>query len=262
MELIQLIVLSFVQGISEFLPISSSAHLVLITKFFNWSDQGIAFDVFVHFGTLVAVCFYYRSFLLRVIFDCYYSVKEKTINPNTKLFFGIVIMTIPVGLVGLVYNDYIEQNLRNIQIIALASIFFAIFLAFAFIYHKRFKVTENISYLGFLIMGIFQIFALIPGASRSGLIITLALLLKVSYQMSLKVAFLSAIPVIIMSFVLKLPELLESSNIDYISMIIAFFISFLVAYFTIAYFIKLVEKIGMLPFVYYRLFLGFLLLLF
>lgn len=262
MDFTQIVILSFIQGFTEFLPISSSAHLILISKLSNWSDQGIIFDIFVHLGTLFAVCFYYKDTLFDIVCDFFKSIKEKKLNANSKLLLGIVIMTIPIGIVGILYQDYIENNLRDIKVIALATIFFAIFLAFAdFIYHKRAKIKNDISWLGFLIIGIFQVFALIPGTSRAGIVITLVLILKVSYKMSLKIAFLSAIPVIAMSAILKSTEVLQSNSIDWTSIMIGFIISFALAYISIAFFIRLVEKIGMLPFVYYRLLLGGLLLL-
>lgn len=262
MDITQTILLSIVQGFTEFLPISSSAHLILSTKLLNWSEQGLIFDIFLHLGTLLAVCLYYKNTLLNIACDFFKFINQKKINANSKLLFGIGIITIPVGVVGFFYQDYIESNLRNIEVIAYTTIFFALFLALAdFIHKKRNKITQNISWLGFVIIGIFQAFALIPGTSRAGVVITIALILGLSYKMSLKIAFLSAIPVITISAIFQSLHIVQNNNIDWISIIIGFSISFVVAYISIAFFIRLVEKVGMLPFVYYRLLLGGLLLL-
>ncbi len=261
MDIYQTIILAIVQGVSEFLPISSSAHLILLPKLIGLKDQGLAFDVVLHLGTLSAVIFYYKQSIADISYS--FFTKNPRLNHNAKLGWGIIIATIPVGIFGVVFKDYIADDLRSIQVIAISTIFFGILLGFASLLHsKKTTIKKEINIFDILMIGCFQALALIPGTSRSGITITAGLLLGISYKLVTKFAFLLSIPVILASSIYMLIELYGQPQIVDISLLsIGFIVSGISAYIVIFLFINLIEKIGMLPFVIYRLLLGFGLLL-
>lgn len=263
MDIFQTVVLALIQGLTEFLPISSSAHLLFPSELLDWSDQGLAFDVVLHLGTLSAVVYYYRASLLLMTQDFFLSFETRQLTDDAKLAWGVLLGTIPVGLVGLLFKDFVEVNLRSVEVIAYATLIFGLLLGFAdWAHRKKDKLREVISWSDVIVIGIFQAIALVPGTSRSGITITAALLLGLSYKLSLKFAFLLSIPVIILSTFLMSIDLVSSGDsIDWISLIMGFVVSGFVAYATISIFIRLVDRVGMLPFVFYRLLLGGLLFL-
>ena len=263
MDIIQTITLSLIQGLTEFLPISSSAHLVLLPKLLNWPDQGLAFDVVLHFGTLCAIIFYYRNSLLVMSQDFISSIQTRQMEGEALLAWGVLLGTIPVGLAGLFFKDSIELNLRTIEVIAFATIFFGVLLGFSD-WLNRFvgRSREIIRGSDILIVGCFQALALIPGTSRSGITITAALLIGLSRSLSIKFAFLLSIPVIALATLLKTFDLVNEVNqVDWTLLLIGFVIALITAYTTIVFFIRLVERIGFMPFVIYRILLGAMLLL-
>ena len=257
METIQTIILAIIQGLTEFLPISSSAHLILISQISGWNDQGLVVDVALHFGTLLAVVYYFRSEILKMFEPHHFSSAQTLLNSPIGI---ITIATIPIVIVGGLFNDFIEQNLRSPSIIAVASIFFGILLYFADLKRaKKDEVLELTLLLGLLI-GLSQILALIPGTSRSGITITMALFLGLSRVEALKFSFMLAIPVISAATFLQSIELFNNQLIDinFMHLFLGVFISFIIAFLTIRWFIAIVNRIGMLPFVIYRIFLGLL----
>jgi len=263
MDIFQTVILALIQGLTEFLPVSSTAHLVILPKFFDWPDQGLAFDVVIHFATLCAIILYYRTSIVLLSQDFFSSISNRKMQGDSMLAWGVLLGTIPVGLAGLFFNDFVEINLRNFQIVAYATIFFGIVLGLSdYIHRVRAKSREIIKGSDILIVGCFQALALIPGTSRSGITITAALLIGLSRELSIKFAFLLSIPVITLATLYKFFELSsEAQQVDWLILLIGFSIAFLTAYFTIVFFIKLVEKIGFLPFVVYRILLGALLFL-
>ena len=255
METIQTIILAIIQGLTEFLPISSSAHLILISQISGWNDQGLLVDVALHFGTLLAVVYYFRSEIVKMFEPHHFSSAQTLLNSPIGI---ITIATIPIVVVGGLFNDFIEQNLRSPSIIAVASIFFGILLYFADLKRaKKDEVLELTLLLGLLI-GLSQILALIPGTSRSGITITMALFLGLSRVEALKFSFMLAIPVISAATFLQSIELFNNQLIDinFMHLFLGVFISFIIAFLTIRWFIAFVNRIGMLPFVIYRIFLG------
>ena len=255
METIQTIILAIIQGLTEFLPISSSAHLILISQISGWNDQGLLVDVALHFGTLLAVVYYFRSEIVKMFEPHHFSSAQTLLNSPIGI---ITIATIPIVIVGGLFNDFIEQNLRSPSIIAVASIFFGILLYFADLKRaKKDEVLELTLLLGLLI-GLSQILALIPGTSRSGITITMALFLGLSRVEALKFSFMLAIPVISAATILQSIELFNNQLIDinFMHLFLGVFISFIIAFLTIRWFIAFVNRIGMLPFVIYRIFLG------
>ena len=262
MDFIQIIVLSLVQGLSEFLPISSSAHLILVPKLTDWPDQGLAFDVVVHLGTLSAIVFYYRAIIRILIQDFFYSVIKTQTVGQSKLAWGVLLGTIPVGLAGLLFKDFIELNLRSTEVIAYSTLVFGLLLGFSsWVNAQNNNPRSELSWQDVGFVGIMQALALVPGTSRSGITITAGLLIGLSRNMSTQFAFLLSIPVITLSALLMLLELSQQPQmVDWPMLAIGFLVAGLSAYFTVVFFIKLLDTIGLMPFVIYRIILGVLLL--
>lgn len=259
MDILQAIALAVLQGLTEFLPISSSAHLILLPVIVGWDDQGLAFDVAVHVGTLTAVVVYYRKDLLKLISAWFGSLLGKGFNDEAKLAWYVGLGTIPVGLVGVSLSDAMQEALRSPLVIAAATIVFALLLWWA---EKRAKEQrDTITLLDAVVVGLFQAIALIPGTSRSGITITGGLLLGLKREYAAKFSFLLSIPVIALAGSLKALELYQSGfDILWGFMFIGAAVSAVVAYLSIAWFLKLLNKISMMPFVWYRLVLGIVLI--
>ncbi len=253
MDTLQLILLSLVQGLTEFLPVSSSAHLVLLSEFLGEEDQGIIFDVGVHFGTLLAALVYFRSDLKKMIINL---GSHKLLSEENNLTTNLVIGVIPILLAGFLLRDFVNLHLRNSEVIAYATIIFGIFLYIAQL-RKGKEDLDSVNLKQALIIGLFQCLALIPGTSRSGITITAGLFLGLSATAASRFSFLLAIPTI---GAIALAELIRISFIDITDngteLSIALIISFLVAYISIDMFLKLIDRIGFTPFVIYRLLLG------
>ena len=266
MDLIELVVLALIQGLTEFLPISSSAHLILPSQLLGWADQGLTFDVAVHFGTLIAVVVYYRQYVMGMAKDVIrqpvMQVGQYEQNLNLRLLQQVMLATIPVMLVGFFFKDWIELHFRNLWVIAFTTIVFGVLLGLA---DYRGRKSVDISKLTFkvaLIVGIAQVLALIPGTSRSGITITAALLLGMRSEDSAHFSFLLSIPTISAATILQVVALVQQPEMFVLSdLIMAGIISGVSAYLTIALFIQLLGRVGMLPFVVYRLILGSCLLL-
>jgi undecaprenyl-diphosphatase len=190
------------------------------------------------------------------------SIQTRQMEGEALLAWGVLLGTIPVGLAGLLFKDSIELNLRTIQVIAFATLFFGLLLGFSDWLNRFFgRSREIIRSSDILIIGCFQALALIPGTSRSGITITAALLIGLSRSLSVKFSFLLSIPVVAIAMIVKTFDLVNQvDNVDWSLLLLGFFISAITAYATIVFFIRLVERIGLLPFVIYRLLLGVLLL--
>ncbi len=262
MDFIQTIVLSLIQGLSEFLPISSSAHLILVPKLTDWPDQGLSFDVVVHMGTLSAIVFYYRAILNSLASDFFYSVlKLQTIGQST-LAWGVLLGTIPVGLAGLLFKDYIAVNLRSTEIIAYATLVFGLLLGFSsWINARNNQPRETLNWADVGFIGVMQALALIPGTSRSGITISAGLLIGLSRKMSIQFAFLLSIPVIALSAMLMILTLYQQPQVvDWPMLMLGFVLAAVSSYMTVVFFIKLLDSVGLMPFVVYRIILGAVLL--
>ncbi len=255
MDVIQAIALAILQGLTEFLPISSSAHLILMPILFGWQDQGVAFDVAVHVGTLTAVVAYFRHDLYDMISAWFGSLIGKGNNDQSRLAWYVILGTIPVGLVGICLPGNIETWLRSPLVIAAATIVFALLIWFA---EKTAKQNvEKLTLWNTFCIGLFQAIALIPGTSRSGITITAGLLLGLSREQAARFSFLLSIPVITLAGMLKTIELLQSGQpVMWDMLFIGAGLSGVVAYLTIAWFLRLLDRVGLMPFVWYRLILG------
>lgn len=262
MDFIQVFVLALVQGLTEFLPISSSAHLILVPRFLGWPEQGLAFDVAVHVGTLLAVIGYFRKLLPTLYRDWIASIKQKNLIGQSHLAWGVMIATIPVGIAGLLLNDWIEISLRSPLVIAYSTIVFGLLLWIAHIRSSKNKQSMNSMNLQhIIIIGCAQALALIPGTSRSGITMTAALLCGYNPVSAAQFSFLLSIPVILLAGALKCIHLLQqTTQVDILALFAGIVISTLSAYLCIEWFIKWLEKIGLMPFIIYRLLLGGVLL--
>lgn len=259
-DITKAIILSFVQGVTEFLPVSSSAHLIIFPKLLGWSDQGLAFDVAVHFGTLLAVLLYFKDTIISMI---RYLFKFGT--QTNRLAWSIVLATIPVGIAGLIVKKLLpESSFRSIDIITFSTIFFGVLLWYASKKESKNPISEyEISFKIAILIGIAQAFALIPGASRSGVTLTAGLLLGMGREAGARFSFLMSIPVIILAFGLEMVELRSIDALDlHLDVLLTGIIaSFVFAYASIKVFMKLLAKFGLVPFVLYRVLLGMFLFL-
>lgn len=261
MDLFQIICLAVLQGLTEFLPVSSSAHLILLPIITGWQDQGLAFDVAVHVGTLSAVILYFRKTLRTISHDWFKSVVNKQTVGDSKLAWAVLFGTIPVGLAGLLLGDFIETALRSPLVIAATTIVFGVLLGWADWQGKQLRTEHQLTWKDVLIVGIAQAIALIPGTSRSGITMTAGLILGLNRQAAAHFSFLLSIPVIILAGGLKTIELIQSNiNTDWNAIITGAALSAISAYICIHLFLTLLERIGMWPFVVYRLLLGAILI--
>ncbi|MFV2054914.1 MAG: undecaprenyl-diphosphate phosphatase [Thiohalomonadales bacterium] len=258
METVQIVALALLQGFTEFLPISSSAHLILVPKIIeSWGDQGLAFDVAVHVGTLAAVLVYFRKQVSAMAVDWTLSLTGKKNSENSRLAWAVLLGTIPVGLAGLIFKDYIELNLRSTSVIATTTIVFGLLLWWADARGSRARDESTINIKDVLVIGVAQALALIPGTSRSGATITAGLMMGLRRDAAARFSFLLSIPVIILSGGLVTIDLIKDATpVDWVALSMGAGISGLTAFACIHVFLKLVDKIGMLPFVIYRLLLG------
>ena len=260
MDIVQIIVLALVQGLTEFLPISSSAHLILVPYLTDWPDQGLAFDVAVHVGTLSAVVLYFRKEINSMLFAWIASFKGKH-SEDSKLAWGVLIGTIPVGLAGLIFKDVISEHLRTPLVIAATTIIFGLLLWYADWSAKRQRDEHSLSWKDIIVIGCAQAIALIPGTSRSGITITAGLMLGLTAPAAARFSFLLSIPVIVLAGGVETLDYLKVASInDMNDLVIGAIISAISAYLCIHLFLKLLESIGMTPFVIYRLLLGAMLL--
>ena len=261
MELMHIVVLALVQGLTEFLPISSSAHLILFPALSGWTDQGLAFDVAVHVGTLSAVVWYFRRELVVMLRDWFASLIQRRRVGDSNLAWAVGFGTIPVGLAGLLFKDAVETSLRSPLVIAVATIVFGLLLWWADAQSRRVRDEHSIGWRDVLIIGVAQAVALIPGTSRSGITMTAGLMVGLNRAAAARFSFLLSIPVIILAGGLNGIELLESPlPVDWTSLLLGVGFSAISAYLCIHLFLKALERIGMFPFVLYRLVLGAVLL--
>ena len=260
-DLILSILLGLVQGLTEFLPISSSAHLLLPQLIFDSNDLGLSFDIAVHAGTLVAVIYFFRSEIALMTKSVF--VNSSNYAKHKKLALYLIIATLPIVFAGFVFADILEQRVLSEKLtIAISNLFFAAILLIAFIKRKTDKGLFELTLYGAILIGLLQCFALIPGASRSGTAITAALLIGMNLKDASKFSFMLGIPTILGAIVLLVIQI-QTQDIDFnfTHLMIGFFVSMIFAFFTIKLFLDFVEKIGMIPFVIYRIFLGIFLLL-
>lgn len=262
MDIVHIIVLSLIQGITEFLPISSSGHLILPKGLLGWPEQGLAFDVAVHVGTLTAVVAYFRQDIVAIINDWIGSLAGKGHTENSRLAWYIALATVPAAVAGLLLDDIIENHLRTTLVIALTTIIFGVFLGIADRSgNSNQKQLADMTLKVVLIIGCAQALALTPGTSRSGITITAALFCGLSRDAAARFSFLIAIPIILLSGGYKTLQLLSLPSVNWGDLFLGALLSAISAFVCIHYFLKFINQIGMMPFVIYRLLLGGFLLI-
>lgn len=261
MDWFQAVVLALVQGFCEFLPISSSGHLILPSVLFGWPDQGLAFDVAVHIGSLAAVMAYFRKDLQDIALGGARSVTG-TQTESGRLAWMLVVATIPALVAGFFFGGFIAENLRSAKVIAYATIVGAFFLAAADRWNSQSKNITQMTLLFAFAIGLAQACALVPGTSRSGATMTMALLIGFNRTSAAKFSFLMSVPIILASGLWQSLGLMQEGDVPWGLIGLATIVSGISAYFCIHYFLKFIERIGMMPFVIYRFILGACLLAF
>ena len=248
-DFIEILILSAIQGISEFLPISSSAHLILISNFYDFKTSSLLIDISLHLGSLFAIMFYFKKDL----FD---------LKNNKRLLGLIIVGSIPLMIFGyILHSSNLIYFVRNVEIIAWTTLFFGLILYFSDQSKTEKNMSKNLNLKSIIFIGIFQILALIPGVSRAGITITAARFLNYNRVDSTKISFLLSIPALIGASSLGITDAFkETLEISYLS-IIAIVLSFLFSFMTVKYFLKYVNNFSLNIFVIYRVFLGIILLL-
>jgi len=255
------IALALIQGLTEFLPVSSSAHLLFPSLLFGANDLGLSFDIATHGGTLFAVLVYFRLDIKKMFLSISPFFNNHDVQ-SRQLFTYLIVATFPIIIFGLIGSDYIANRSFGVTNIAWANLIFATVLFLAYRYSSQSKTILQLSIFTVLFIGLFQVFALIPGASRSGTAMTAALLIGLNLKEASKFAFLLSIPTILGALIFLLIDSFNSFEvINLSSLFIGFSISAIFAFFTIKFFLAFIDKIGMYPFVLYRLVLGLGLLL-
>lgn len=273
---VHLIILAIIQAITEFLPVSSSAHLIIPSQVWHWEDQGLAFDVAVHTGTLLAVVIYYIADLVKIGTYTIESAMTFKQTPVSRVGWFLVIATIPVCVVGVLAEPYISTIGRSIAVIGYATIFFGLLLGLASMVNRRMiwrnivhtqgarpDSLRNLTLAQALLVGCAQALALIPGTSRSGVTLTAGMFLGLRPEAAARFSFLLSIPVILASAVFEAYKLYQSDipmQQTWVEVLLSIIISFVLAILVIHLFLKYVSKSGMAFFVIYRLILGGILL--
>lgn len=259
-EWIQTAILAIIQGLTEFLPISSSAHLILPSQLLGWPDQGLAFDVGVHVGTLLAVMIYFRAEVFTLL-KAWLRSLTGTIDAEGRLAWLVILATLPAIFAGFLLGGLIDQYGRSILVIAATTLIFGVLLGWADARRTEKRSTEGLGVRDACLIGLAQAVALIPGTSRSGITITAALMLGFDRQSAARFSFLLSIPVILGAGSLKGVELYQAGAGAYwLQVGIGALIAGLSALACIHLFLKWLDRVGMKPFVIYRLLLGVVLL--
>ena len=256
---LQYVVIGLVQGITEFLPISSSGHLVLISKISNWDDQGLFTDIAVHGGTLIAVLVYLRREIIKILYNFF---QQKLFNDI--IIFKIILATLPAIIAGFFVFNFFDDYFRNLKIVAWASIIFAVLLYFADKKNTSKPIWNEINFKDALIIGMFQVLAFIPGASRAGVAITGARFLGFDRTNAAIFSMLLSIPIILASLTLLIIDVISDpiNNTYVLQSFFAAIVACITALLSIHFMMKLIQKTNFNLFIIYRIILGFILLFF
>ena len=257
MTIWQSVVMGLVQGLGEFLPISSSAHLVLVPWLFKWHDPGLTFDIALHIGTLIAVIAYFWRDWVKLIRGAFQGTKSK----EGRLFWYLVLATIPGAIMGLLLEEKAETVFRNPVLIAVMLIVLGVILYWADRKGRKLTDVNNISLGQSLMIGISQALAIIPGVSRSGITMTTGLLLGLTREGAARFSFLLSAPVIFGAGLIKVPDILANPGMINTPFLIGMLVSALSGAASIGFLLKYVQKKDFLPFVWYRFLLGAVVLL-
>lgn len=248
-NIIEIFILSIIQGVTEFLPISSSAHLIIVSTLFEFHSSSILIDISLHLGSLLAIIFFFK----KELFD---------LKGNKKILLLIVIGSIPLVIIGyILYQTDLIDILRNTELIAWTTLIFALLLFIADRCHFDKKISSDLNIRSIMIIGIFQIISLMPGVSRSGITITAARFLRFNRVDSSKISFLLSIPALSGASILSLKDLtLQTINFSYLACL-AMILSFFFSYITVRFFLIYINKFSMNIFVFYRILISLALFL-
>jgi undecaprenyl-diphosphatase len=257
MTWLQIIVLSVVQGLTEFLPISSSGHLILVPAFLSWSDQGLVFDVAVHFGSLAAVLTFFRNDVRGLLHGARDILTGQADTLQARMAWCIGIGTIPAAIAGLVFAGWIATNLRSPLVVVMTLSGYGVLMALADRFAPRDRDISGIRIKDAVFIGLAQALALVPGTSRSGITITAARLLGYRRQDAARFSFLLAAPVILIATIYEVVKLVTGDvQVPWDNLAVAAVISGIVAYLSIEFFMRFVSALSLLPFAIYRLLLA------
>ena len=247
--MIEVLILAIIQGVTEFLPISSSSHLILISNYINFNNQNLTIDVSLHIGSFLAVITYFFKDIINFFRD-------------KKLFYKILLSSFPVMVVGYILVKYnFIDTLRNIELIAWTTIIFGILLYIADKFKIEKKIENDLSYKSAIFIGFFQVLSLIPGVSRSGITITAARFLQFERYDSAKISFLLSIPTLGAVSIFGLNNLINSESLEFSFLnLLSITLSFMFSLITIKFFLSFIQKFSLKIFVIYRIFLGLVLL--
>ena len=247
--MIEVLILAIIQGITEFLPVSSSSHLILISNYINFNNQNLSIDVSLHVGSFLAVITYFFKDIINFFRD-------------KKLFYKILLSSFPVMVIGYVLVKYnFIDTLRNIELIAWTTIIFGILLYIADKFKLQKKINNDLNYKSAIFIGFFQVLSLIPGVSRSGITITAARFLKFERYDSAKISFLLSIPTLGAVSIFGVNNLINSESFEFSFLnLLSITLSFMFSLITIKFFLSFIQKFSLKIFVIYRIFLGLILL--
>ncbi|OIO18693.1 MAG: undecaprenyl-diphosphatase UppP [Candidatus Magasanikbacteria bacterium CG1_02_41_34] len=267
MNILHALTLGLIQGLTEFLPVSSSGHLIFVPHIFGWPDQGLTFDVIVHLGTLFAVVMYFRLVLWRIV-KAFFSWKPEqqtdVLKQDRMLGWMLLLSVIPAIIVGLVF-DIFKIEFRSVALVAYGLIFWAIILGIADRYNRKLVVhRENVTWKDAVVIGLAQVLALFPGTSRSGITMTAGLFSKLSKKEAAEFSFLMIVPIIAMAGALKVLEFLThgGEGVTALPLTIGFLASAVSGYIAIWGLLKIIKKWSFMPFVVYRIVIAILILVF
>ncbi|MDO5090590.1 MAG: undecaprenyl-diphosphate phosphatase [Cardiobacteriaceae bacterium] len=264
METFHAFILALVQGATEFLPVSSSAHLILVPKFFDWPDQGVAFDAFISLGTLLAVIAYFRRDLAAIFYHWFAQFRrERPADPGQYARLGnlLILATIPAVVVGFFLADYVDDYLRSPRLIAITSLVFGLLLGAADWFGRKRLTLAQTGWRAALVYGLAQALSLIPGVSRSGITMTAGLAMGFDRQAAARFSFLMSIPITVAAGTLASVKMLASdAPLDWAALGTGFVASAVAGYLCIKYFLHFLNRYGMWPHVVYRILLSALLL--
>jgi undecaprenyl-diphosphatase len=264
-EILKAVLLGVVQGLTEFLPVSSTAHLRIIPSFFGWGDIGASYTAVIQVGTMIAIIMYFWKELTAMTRSFLGSLRSKDFkSKDTKLFIMIMIGTIPIVIFGFLLKDFIRNEFRNMYIVAGSLIFFSVILFIADRYTKKKVSMESLTYKDSIIVGFFQALALIPGASRSGSTISGAFFRNMTREDAARFSFLLSIPAVLLSGMYELfsqRESLLAGDSAVLSLVIATVVSGVVGYWSIWFLIAFIKKHSLTVFVVYRILFGLLIII-
>lgn len=266
MSWIEAIVLGLVQGLTEFLPVSSSGHLRITSALFFDQDAGASFTAVTQLGTEAAVLIYFAKDIWRIVKAWFLGFRDASVRASLdyRMAWYVIIGSIPIGVIGLLFSDQIRTAARNLWVVATMLIVFAFVIAFAEYWGRQTRRLQHFKLRDGVVMGFAQAMALIPGVSRSGATITAGLFLNLTREVAARYSFLLAIPAVVMSGVFSLPDVFErggpGSTPTVAQMVVATLIAFAVGYAAIAWLLRYVSRHSLYVFVLYRVALGSLVL--